>query len=138
MVFTSSRRIDFPMVDLAGIAYYPRFWDLAHRFYEESWDYTCNMHYNEILSKHRIGFPLIHSEATFHNPLKYGDTAHCKLSIKEIGNTSIKWYYEIYNQHNDLCWSATQTTVCTDMDSITNKLVVPDWMREKLGKIIEK
>jgi len=24
------------------------------------------------------------------------------------------------------------------MDSITNKLAVPDWMREKLGKIVEK
>ena len=86
MVFTSSRRIDFPMVDLAGIAYYPRFWDLAHRFYEESWEHTCDMHYNVILNEHRIGFPLIHSEATFHNPLKYGDIAQCKLSIKEITN----------------------------------------------------
>lgn len=138
MVFTSSRRVDFPMVDLAGIAYYPRFWDLAHRFYEESWEHTCDMHYNVILNEHRIGFPLIHSEATFHNPLKYGDMAQCKLSIKEIGTTSIKWYYEIYNQNNVLCWSATQITVCTDMDSITNKLSVPDWMREKLEKIVVK
>ena len=29
MVFRSSRGIDFPMVDLAGIVYYPRYWDLA-------------------------------------------------------------------------------------------------------------
>ena len=34
--------------------------------------------------------------------------------------------------------SATQITVCTDMDSITNKLPIPDWMKEKLGKIVEK
>ena len=34
MAVTFSRRIDFPMVDLAGIVYYPVFWDLAHRFFE--------------------------------------------------------------------------------------------------------
>ena len=82
MAFTSSRRIDFPMVDLAGIVYYPRFWDLAHRFYEESWEYTCDIHYNELLQKHRIGFPLVHSEANFHHPLSYGDTAVCKIAVK--------------------------------------------------------
>ena len=49
MAYSSSRRVDFPMVDLAKIMYYPRFWDLAHRFYEESWEYSCNRHYNEIL-----------------------------------------------------------------------------------------
>lgn len=38
MPFVSERRVDFPMVDLARIVYYPRFWDMAHRFYEESWE----------------------------------------------------------------------------------------------------
>ena len=65
MAFTSSRRIDFPMVDMAKIVYYPQFWDLAHRFYEESWEYSCGMHYNEILREHKIGFPLVHSEANW-------------------------------------------------------------------------
>ncbi len=51
MAFVSTRRVDFPMVDLAKIVYYPRFWDLAHRFYEESWEFSCGMHYNEILSE---------------------------------------------------------------------------------------
>ena len=31
------RGVDFPMVDLANIAYYPRIFDLAHRFFEDSW-----------------------------------------------------------------------------------------------------
>ena len=135
MVFTSSRRIDFPMIDIAGIVYYPRFWDLAHRFYEESWEYTCGMHYNLVLQKHRIGFPLVHSEANFLHPLKYGDTAFCKISVSKIGNTSITWLYEISNQDDKLCWTANQTTVCTNMDNITEKINVPKWMREGLVKI---
>ena len=137
MSFLSSRRIDFPMVDSAGIVYYPRFWDLAHRFYEESWEYTCGIHYNEVLENHRLGFPLVHSEANFHHPLSYGDTATCKLKIKRIGNTSITWDFEIFNQHEILCWTSVQTTVCTSMDEITKKVSVPEWMREGLSKIQE-
>mgnify|MGYP001366673429 CR=1 FL=1 len=136
MAFTSSRRIDFPMVDLAGIVYYPRFWDLAHRFYEESWEYTCGVHYEEILSKYRIGFPLIHSEANFIHPMRYGDTAFCQLTIKNIGTTSVTWIYNITNQDGIICWKATQTTVCTNMDSITEKVDIPQWMKEGLQKII--
>ena len=136
MTFTSSRRIDFPMVDIAGIVYYPKFWDLAHRFYEESWEYTCDMHYNELLQKHRIGFPLVHSEANFHHPLSYGDTAYCKIIVKNIGNTSITWFFQIFNQNEELCWSSTQTTVCTSMDSISEKMRVPEWIRKGLSRIV--
>ena len=84
MAFTSSRRIDFPMVDMAKIVYYPQFWDLAHRFYEESWEYSCGMHYNEILREHKIGFPLVHSEANFRHPLAYGDTVDCTITVPKL------------------------------------------------------
>ena len=136
MAFTSSRRIDFPMVDLAGIVYYPRFWDLAHRFYEESWEYTCDIHYNELLQKHRIGFPLVHSEANFHHPLSYGDIAFCNIVVKKIGDTSITWLFEIFNQNEVLCWTSKQTTVCTSMDAIINKISVPEWIKAGLSRII--
>ena len=89
MAFTSSRRVDFPMVDMAKIVYYPQFWDLAHRFYEESWEYSCGVHYNEILSEYNIGFPLVHSEANFHHPLAYGDIVECTITVPKIGETSI-------------------------------------------------
>ncbi|MGB0471428.1 MAG: hypothetical protein ACPGJA_01200, partial [Candidatus Thalassarchaeaceae archaeon] len=45
MAFRSTRPIDFPMVDLAGIVYYPRYWDLAHVFFEEVWEPLCGISY---------------------------------------------------------------------------------------------
>ena len=73
MVFRSSRRIDFPMVDLAGIVYYPRYWDLAHVFFEEIWESLCGVSYPAVLKEKRLALPLVHSEATFHKPMIYGD-----------------------------------------------------------------
>jgi len=133
MPFVSERRIDFPMVDLAKIVYYPRFWDLAHRFYEESWEYSCGRHYNEILTLEGIGFPLVHSEAQFHHPLSYGDAVLCKISVTEIGSSSITWKYEFRNQDGIVCWTARQVTVCVSMQEIKSKIPVPDWMRDALN-----
>ena len=138
MPFVSERRVDFPMVDLARIVYYPRFWDMAHRFYEESWEYSCGMHYNHILSERRIGFPLVHSEAEFLHPLSYGDTVHCTITVPRVGNTSIEWHYEFRNQEGTLCLKAKQITVCTSMDDLKSKIPVPDWMREGLSKLSDQ
>ena len=135
MAFVSERRVDFPMVDLAKIVYYPRFWDMAHRFYEESWEFSSGMHYNEILSSHNIAFPLVHSEAQFIHPISYGDTVHCTITVPRIGKTSIHWHYEFRNQEGVLCWIADQVTVCTDMRAVESKLEVPGWMRDGLAKM---
>ena len=135
--FTSARRIDFPLVDIAGIVYYPHYWDLAHRFFEESWESTCDIHYHDVLHKKNIALPLIHSEAEFHHPLRYGDVAHCEIEVLKIGTTSITWRYRISNQNGVLCWSAIQTTVCTSMDAVTAKKPIPDWMKKGLSRILE-
>ena len=37
------RRVDFPMIDLAQVVFYPEYFDLAHRFFEESWEEICNL-----------------------------------------------------------------------------------------------
>ena len=138
MAFTSSRRVVFTMVDMARIVYYPRFWDLAHRFYEESWEYSCGRHYNEILTEDGIGFPLVHSEAQFHHPLSYGDTVKCKISVTNIGSSSITWEYEFRNQEDTVCWTSKQVTVCVRMKDIKSKIPVPEWMREGLSKLMDE
>ena len=56
-----SRRVDFPMLDMAGIAFYPRIFDLAHRFFEDSWEQICGITYPTILMNLEIGFPVAES-----------------------------------------------------------------------------
>jgi len=137
VTFIASRRIDFSFVDLAKIVYYPRFWDLAHKFYEESWEFSCGLHYNEILFEKKIAFPLVHSEANFLHPISYGDVIECRITVPRIGNSSISWNFEFRNQDEILCWTAEQITVCTEMDQVRSKIPVPDWIREGLAKMTQ-
>ena len=121
-----SRRIDFPMVDLAGIVYYPVYWDLAHRFFELSWEEICGVDYSKIIQELRLGFPAVKNECEFLEPLRYGDTVNCKISIHDIGNKSCKWKYEFENQNKELVWKAEVVTVCVNMDTFESVKIPKD------------
>ena len=131
MPLNFSRRIDFPMVDLAGIVYYPVYWDLAHRFFELSWEKICGINYPKILQDLKLGFPAVKNECEFLAPLKYGDTVNCKIWISDVGNKSCTWEYEFTNQNMKKVWLAKVVTVCVNMDTFES-INIPNDLAESL------
>ena len=131
MAVELSRRVDFPMVDAANIAFYPRIYDLAHRFFEESWELITGVDYPTIINHHRLGFPVISITTDFIAPLRYGDTVTAVIWLDKVGGKSCTWEYRFYNQNQQLLWSSNQVTVCVCMDSMESK-TIPDFLREGL------
>ncbi len=131
MPLNFSRRIDFPMVDLAGIVYYPVYWDLAHRFFELSWEKICGINYPKILQDLKLGFPAVKNECEFLAPLKYGDTVNCKIWVSDVGNKSCTWEYEFTNQNMKKVWLAKVVTVCVNMDTFES-INIPKDLAESL------
>lgn len=131
MAVVLRRRIDFPLVDMAGIVYYPQYWDLCHRFFESSWPEIIGLDYPTIIAKRRLGFPAVGNQCEFHAPLRYGDTVECKLWISHVGTSSLEWQYRYSNQDGLLVWSAQVTTVCVGMDDL-KPCPIPDDFREGL------
>ena len=131
MAVELSRRVDYPMLDGANIAYYPRIFDLAHRFFEEAWEPMCGVSYPEMINNRKIGFPVVHVETDFIAPLRYGDIIHATIAIKRVGTSSVTWNYRLYNQDETLLWVSSQVTVCVDMDSLESQ-PVPDDLRQGL------
>ena len=85
MAVMLTRRVDFPMLDMAGIAFYPRIFDLAHRFFEEAWEVMCGISYPHIIQEMEIGFPVVDIKSEFHSPFRYGDTINAKIWISKVG-----------------------------------------------------
>ena len=121
------------MIDNANIAYYPRIYDLAHRFFEEAWELMCGVSYPKILQEHRIGFPVVNVATDFLHPLRYGDVVTAKISIAKIGNKSCTWQYDFYNQDKIHLWSSKQVTVCVDMENL-HPIKIPEWLSSGLTK----
>ena len=131
MAVRLSRRVDFPMLDLAGIAFYPRIYDLAHRFFEESWEEMCGVGYPHILQEMKIGFPVVDIKSEFHSPFRYGDTVNATIWISKVGVKSCTWQYRFHNQNDELLWSSEQVTVCVSMTNMES-LPIPAKLRTGL------
>ena len=131
MAVRLTRRVDFPMLDMAGIAFYPRIFDLAHRFFEESWELICGFDYPTILMEMEIGFPVVKINSQFHAPFRYGDSITATIWISDIGTKSCTWQYEFHNQKGELLWSSEQVTVCVSMKNMES-LPIPPELRSSL------
>ncbi|MGB1099080.1 MAG: hypothetical protein ACPG34_07375, partial [Poseidonia sp.] len=74
MAVAIQRRVEFSMIDMANVAYYPRIFDLAHKVFEQAWEAMCDVPYPSMVNERRVGFPVVSLSSTFHAPLRYGDT----------------------------------------------------------------
>ena len=131
MAVEIQRAVEFSMIDMANVAYYPRIFDLAHKVFEEAWVLMCGISYPTLVNERRIGFPVVSLNSTFHGPLRYGDTITATVDITSMGTTSLGWRYLFRNQSNQVVWSCEQATVCVDMDTM-EKQPIPEDLREGL------
>jgi len=136
MAFTSLLKIRFDDVDGAGIVYYPQFFHLCHKAFEDFFDDAASVSYPQLINDQRRGFPTVSIDSDFSAPLRYGDIALVTLSIGKIGRTSAIFHYEIRRkQDSKLCFKAQITKVFMDLDS--NKVVpIPTDMRSLLENIL--
>ena len=131
-----TRRVDWPMIDPAQVVYYPVYWDLAHRFFEESWEKICGISYPVIINEHRLGFPAVSTSSTHHSPLRYGDTVCCTLSVSKVGKSSTVWNYSFSDQTGRLVWTGEVTTVCVNLESFES-IEIPSIFADALHNFSE-
>ena len=131
MAVTVKRRVDFPMVDMANITYYPRIYDLAHRCFEEAWTTICGVDYATLVTERHLGYPVVDITSTFHGPLRYGRTAVMTMWIESVGATSVVWQYRLEDDLGQTVWTSRQVTVGVDMRTM-KPCTVPDDLREGL------
>jgi len=95
MAFTSLQKIRFDDVDGAGIVYYPQFFHLCHKAFEDFFDDAASVSYPQLINEKRRGFPTVAISSDFSAPLRYGDIALVKLEIETIGRSSATFNFEI-------------------------------------------
>jgi 4-hydroxybenzoyl-CoA thioesterase len=136
MAFTSLQKIRFDDVDGAGIVYYPQFFHLCHKSFEDFFDDAASISYPELINGQRIGFPTVAIESQFTAPMRYGDIAVIKLEVRKIGTSSVEFGYEIRRKADAaLCFTAVIT--CVHMAIETNTAVpIPDDMRHLLETLL--
>ena len=136
MAVVLRRRVDWPMLDVAAVVFYPQYFDIAHRFFEESWQQICGIDYPTLTLERRLGFPAVRTEADHVAPLRYGDEIVCTLWIEKVGSKSTTWRYRFEDQNGTVTWKGMVVTVCVDLDTFES-IPIPDEIAEALRTCTE-
>lgn len=128
--------VRFGDVDAAGIAYFPRIYGYLHEVFESLWERHCGVRYDELITRRRIGFPLVHSEVDFRAPLRFGDRPMARVTCTKLGGSSFELRYRIFNGSTE-CVDARQVTACVELDTL-RPLRLPDEFRARFQQIFEE
>ena len=131
MVFYE-RPIRFDEVDAAGIVFFARYANFAHEAVESFFE-DLEGGYPALIQKRRIGLPIVHIDADFHAPLRYGDTLRVETSCAKLGRTSATFAHHIRNARTgELCAVLHHVVVTVALDSF-RACPMPDDVRGKLA-----
>ncbi len=137
MAFESTQKIRFDDVDGAGIVYYPQYFHLCHKAFEDFFDDTAAMSYPRLINEMRRGFPAVAVESQFSSPLTYGDIAIVSLTVDKVGASSTRFHYRIRrSDDSQLCFEAHITKVLMNLDTRRAEKL-PDDIRSLLEKMLD-
>ncbi|MFC1746952.1 acyl-CoA thioesterase [Candidatus Neomarinimicrobiota bacterium] len=122
--------VGFSEVDAAGIVFFSRFFEIAHRALE-SFFHSLDLPFATVMREDRWAFPLVHAGADFHNPARLGDTLGINLTLDKLSKSSFTVRYEI--QSGDSRPLATVRTAHVWLAVATfSKASIPDDLHTRL------
>jgi 4-hydroxybenzoyl-CoA thioesterase len=127
--FEATRVIRFGDCDPAGIAYFPRYFDLLNSVVEDWWT-AIGLPWKTLLGERRIGLPTVRFKVDFHAPARLGDELRFSLELKQVGRKSADLEHIIKREATSL-WQASQIIVATSLDS-HRSIAWPDDIRAAL------
>jgi 4-hydroxybenzoyl-CoA thioesterase len=128
--FTVEYPVLFSHCDPAGIAYFPRLFDLLHQAMEAWFNDGLNEKYSEFLMKKRIGAPTVSMQCDFISPAFFGDTLKIELSVVKLRNSAVDLAYHA-TIGDRVCLKARHS-VCIFSLETYKAIPIPDALRERM------
>ena len=127
--FEATRVLRFGDCDPAGIAYYPRYFDLLNGVVEDWW-ISMGVPWKVLFGERRIGLPTVRFEVDFRAPAFLEDELRFTLSVKRIGSKSVDLDHVVQRGATTL-WQCAQTLVATSLET-HQSIAWPDDLRAAL------
>jgi len=110
MAFQVKRKINFYDCDAAGVLFFARIYELCHSAYEELIE-SFNLEEDYWNNEDYI-VPIIKSEASYHKPLKYGETIAVEIKVAQLKSSSFELNYECRNEKGEITNMIRTVHVC--------------------------
>ena len=102
---------------------------------EELFDRHVGVSYAELTVERELGFPTVHVDCEFRQPLRYGDLLQISTTVPEIGNSSVLFVDEVrVGDDPEPRVVARFRRVAVNMKTLESE-PVPDWIRARLESL---
>lgn len=92
--FVRERTVLFQEIDAAGLVFFPRILDWCHDAFFELL-VACGVSMPDVLASREWGSPLVHVEADYALPLRFGDAVRVCVVGLELGGSSMTVRYRV-------------------------------------------
>lgn len=131
-MFINKSRIYFNQVDPGGILFYGEVFNIVHSAYEEmlnSFDLDTNY-----FEHSEFAIPIIHSEADYLKPVKFGDEIITKIVVSELKTSSFSLEFEIQDIIGNILVKVKTVHVFVKKKGFS-KTELPTGLRSKLNEL---
>ena len=112
--------------DAAGVVYFSRVFDIAHRCYEEMMA-ERGLPLQEVLATGRYALPIVAAGAEIGSPIRLGDRLDVELEVAEIGYRSYRLTFQLRGSATPDRVGASVTTSHVAVDISTGRAMpLPD------------
>lgn len=124
--------VRFEHVDMAGIVFYPRYFEMINQAVENWFAEALACDFRRLHTKLELAIPTTHFDIHFDAPSRLGDTLTFALSVPQLGNTSFTLHHAV-SCGDEPRLRVTQRLVCCRMAGM-RPVRIPADMRERMAR----
>lgn len=87
-VFKRNVKVRFAHCDPAGIIFYPRYFEILNSVVEDWFDLELGYSFNQLLTRLKIGTPMVDVQSEFLKPCRLDDVLDITLRVQKLGISS--------------------------------------------------
>lgn len=109
---------------MAGIVYYPNYFDMFQALVEDWFDHWIGIRYAQLISERRVAFPSVKVGCEFMRPTRIGDALALTVHLERFGRASISLTVT-GAVDGELCLKGEVTLVTLSLESFRS-MAIPD------------
>ncbi|KAA3628761.1 MAG: acyl-CoA thioesterase [Proteobacteria bacterium] len=126
--FVTTVPVRFEHVDMAGIVFYPRYFEMVNQAVENWFAEALDCDFRRLHADLKLAIPTTHFDVHFDAPSRLGDQLSFALTVPQLGNSSFTLHHAVSCESQQRL-RITQRLVCCQMDGM-RPVRIPAEIRE--------
>lgn len=115
MSFLHRIKVRFDDVDYARILFFPKAFTYSQHAFEAFCEAELGTSLRALIDERKLGFPIVHTEADYQAPLRFGDECQVQLEVAKLSERSVTLRHQLWRDGTTLCATVSVVHAVVDL-----------------------